>query len=302
MTRLIRTVTFGFLAVIGLATTAAADPAGAARARADVQKTLGFVPEYMQKLPDSIVAGAWEEIKTLELSPDTALDGRTKELIGLAVSAQIPCRYCVIAHTEFAKVNGATEAELGEALAMAAQTRKWSTVLNGLQLDETRFRGEVARIIEHAKLAAQKKSPSPVLTVNVTDGASALSDITATLGFVPEFLQKFPAVARAGAWQQLKSVELAPTLLSAKTKELIGVAVAAQVPCRYCVIAHTEYARANGATGAELAEAIAMSSLTRGMSTLLNGMQLDETRFRGDVDRLARDARASKQAANMKRR
>lgn len=302
MTRLIRTMTFGFFAVIGLATDASADPAEAARARADVQKTLGFVPEYVQKLPDSMVAGAWEEIKTLELGSNTALDGRTKELIGLAVSAQIPCEYCIIAHTEFARLNGASEAELGDALAMAAQTRKWSTVLNGLQLDEARFRSEVGRIIDNAKLAAQKKSPSPVVTVNVVDGASALTDITTTLGFVPEFLQKFPAVARAGAWKQLRDVEVRPTAVSNKNKELIGVAVAAQIPCRYCVIAHTEYARANGASEAELGEAVAMASLTRGMSTALNGLQIDETRFRGDIDRLAKNARAAKQAANGKRR
>ena len=302
MTRLIRTMTFGFFAVIGLAADASADPAEAARARADVQKTLGFVPDYVQKLPDTFVAGAWDEIKTLELGTNTALDGRTKELIGLAVSAQIPCRYCVIAHTEFARLNGASEAELGDALAMAAQTRKWSTVLNGLQLDEARFRGEIARIIENAKLAAQKQTPAPVVSINVVDGASALSDIKATLGFVPEFLQKFPAVGRAGAWKQLRDVEVKATTVSNKHKELIGVAVAAQIPCRYCVIAHTEYARANGASEAELGEAVAMASLTRGMSTVLNGLQLDEIRFRGDIDRLAKNARTARQAANGKAR
>jgi AhpD family alkylhydroperoxidase len=138
--------------------------------------------------------------------------------------------------------------------------------------------------------------------VNVVDGASALRDITATLGFVPEFLQKFPALGRAGAWKQLRDVEVKQTAISTKNKELIGVAVAAQIPCRYCVIAHTEYARANGASDAELGEAIAMASLTRGMSTLLNGLQLDETRFRGDIDRLAKNARAAKQAADTRRR
>ena len=48
-------------------------------------------------------------MKTLQLNPNTALPGRTKELIGLAVAAQIPCHYCIVAHTEFAKLNGASE-------------------------------------------------------------------------------------------------------------------------------------------------------------------------------------------------
>jgi AhpD family alkylhydroperoxidase len=117
--------------------------------------------------------------------------------------------------------------------------------------------------------------------------------VNALLGFMPEFLQKFPSVARAGAWKQLRDLQLNPkTALSGKQKELIGLAVSAQVPCRYCIVAHTEFAKLNGATEAEINEAIAMASLTRSMSTVLNGMQVDEGRFRRDVDRLVRNAKA----------
>src|SRR5207244_2186489 len=77
--------------------------------------------------------GAWEEMKGLQLNPSTALPGRAKELIGLAVAAQIPCHYCIIAHTEFAKLNGANAEEIGDAVAMAALTRHWSPVLTGTQ-------------------------------------------------------------------------------------------------------------------------------------------------------------------------
>ena len=66
-------------------------------------------------------------MKTLHLNPATALPGKYKELTALAVAAQIPCEYCIYAHTEFAKLNGATEAEISEAVAMGALTRKWST-------------------------------------------------------------------------------------------------------------------------------------------------------------------------------
>jgi AhpD family alkylhydroperoxidase len=230
-------------------------------------------------------------MKTLQMNPNTALAGRMKELIGLAVAAQVPCRYCIIGHTEFARLNGATDAEIGEAVGMAAITRHWSTFLNGIQTDEAKFRGEIAKIIANVKASAGKAAGKPV---SVVDGDSALAEVTQMLGYAPEFLQRFPAAARAGAWRQMRDVQMSPaTALSGKNKELIGLAVAAQVPCRFCIIAHTEFARLNGATDAEITEAIAMASFTRDMSTMLNGMQVDESQFRKDVDRLVKGAKAA---------
>ena len=70
------------------------------------------------------------------------------------MSAQIPCRYCVIADTEFARLEGATEAEIGEAIAMASLVRHWSTVLNGLLVDEPMFRKDVDRLVKGARKMA----------------------------------------------------------------------------------------------------------------------------------------------------
>ena len=77
-------------------------------ARADVQKTFGFVPGFLKLVPDLAFPGAWMDFKGLLLNPATALPPKVKELVGLAVAAQIPCEYCVYAHTEFAKLDGAT--------------------------------------------------------------------------------------------------------------------------------------------------------------------------------------------------
>ena len=283
------------MVVLGLGQVArAAESPAATAAKADIQKTFGFVPQFMLKMPEAMLPGAWEELKTLQLNPRTALPGRTKELIGLAVSAQVPCRYCIVAHTEFAKLNGASETEIGEAVAMAALTRHWSTYLNGVQTDEAKFRGEIAKIIDNVKKASASKGPASA-PITVTDGASALKEMTQMLGgYAPEFLRTFPEVARAGAWKQMRDVQLNPaTAVSGKNKELIGLAVAAQVPCRFCVIAHTEFAKLNGATDAEITEAVGMASLTRSMSTLLNGLQVDEAQFRRDVDKLVKGATAA---------
>jgi AhpD family alkylhydroperoxidase len=282
------------------ATAHAAEPASpktaAAAARAEIGKTLGFVPQFFLKLPEEMLPGTWEEMKTLQMNPGTALSGRSKELIGLAVAAQIPCHYCIIGHTEFAKLNGATDVEIGEAVGMAAITRHWSTFLNGIQTDEGKFRGEIARIVASVKASAGKPAGRPV---NVVDGDSALAEVTQMLGFAPEFLQRFPSAARAGAWRQMRDVQMSPaTALSGKNKELIGLAVASQVPCRFCIIAHTEFARLNGATDAEITEAIAMAAFTRDMSTMLNGMQVDETQFRKDIDHLVKDVTSKKARAS----
>ena len=85
-TNKVTTTALVMVAALGLGTAARAENAGAAAARADIQKTLGFVPQFMLKLPEGMLPGAWEELKTLQLNPSTALDGRTKELVGLAVA------------------------------------------------------------------------------------------------------------------------------------------------------------------------------------------------------------------------
>jgi AhpD family alkylhydroperoxidase len=171
------------------------------------------------------------------------LSGKVKELIGLGVAAQIPCHYCILGHTEFAKLDGAGRAEIGEAIAMAGLTRYWSTFLNGIQTDDAKFRAEIGSIVEAARKSSKGAPPA---SGPVVDGASALADINQSLGFVPEFFKRFPDVARAGAWREFKDVQINPaTKLSGKEKELVGLAVASQVPCRYCVLAHTEFAKLN---------------------------------------------------------
>jgi AhpD family alkylhydroperoxidase len=292
--KVMKMVTVAVAALVFVPAARAGDNPAAAAAKADIQKTLGFVPQFFTRFPEEALPGAWEEMKTLQLNPHTALPGRTKELIGLGVAAQIPCHYCIYAHTEFAKLNGASEAEIGEAVAMAGLTRHWSTFLNGIQTDEAKFRGEIAKVVENVKKASAAKAPPPP-PINVVDGASALKEATQMLGgYVPEFIRAFPDEARAGAWKAFRDVQLSPaTALSGKQKELVGLAVASQVPCKFCIIAHTEFAKLNGATDAEIKEAVAMGSLTRELSTMLNGMQVDEAQFHRDIDKLVKGAKAA---------
>jgi len=88
-------------------------------------------PGWMkQTLPDQALKPHWDEHLAV-MNPTGALDGKTKQLIGLAVAAQIPCAYCVYATTKAAKAAGATDAQIKEAIATAALVRFNSTMLNG---------------------------------------------------------------------------------------------------------------------------------------------------------------------------
>jgi AhpD family alkylhydroperoxidase len=262
-------------------------------ALADIAKTLGFVPGFLQNLPDPALPGTWEEMKGLQLNPNTALSGRVKELIGLGVAAQIPCRYCIYAHDAFAKLNGATQAELGEAIALAGEERHWSAYFYGMQLDETKFRSEIARIVENAK-----KSAPPAAPITVVDAKTARQDIERTLGFVPEFLSSVPDSVLPGAWHELKILKLSTsTKLNAKYKALIALAVGSQVPSHACIVSETEFAKLAGASEREINEAVGMAALTRNLSTLLNGLQIDETGFRADIGRLVNNVKAAQKKA-----
>ncbi|HVS03208.1 MAG TPA: carboxymuconolactone decarboxylase family protein [Thermoanaerobaculia bacterium] len=265
---------------------AMADPAVAVRQ--DIEATLGLMPGFFAAFPPAALPGAWQNFKAVQLSNATELPGKEKELIGLAVAAQVPCRYCVYAHTQAARANGADDAEIAEAVAMAALTRQWSTVLNGSLADEAEFRSWADAAFAHAAEAGANAVP-----VQVVDAASAMRDIAQLLGTPPPFLQTYPAAAVAGAWQELKALQMSgDTALPARVKELIGLAVAAQIPCRYCSYAHTKAARLNGASEQQVQEALAMAALTRHWSTWLHGIAVDEATFRADFDAILRNAAA----------
>lgn len=147
-------LTLATAAALGIAAFAPVASAQDAQATyRDIEQTLGFVPSFFKAFPEAGIAGAWAEFKSVQLNPKTKLDGKTKELMGLAVASQIPCQYCIYFHTAAAKANGATDEDIREAVAMAAIVRHWSTVLNGMQVDLNSFKKETDTVL---RLAADK--------------------------------------------------------------------------------------------------------------------------------------------------
>lgn len=108
-------------------------------------------------------------------------------------------------------------------------------------------------------------------------------EIEATYGVLPGFMKAYPKNAIAGAWAMTKGLEIdESSALDAKTKSLINIAVAAQIPCRYCVWLDTKFARQMGATDDEIAAAVAQAGLTRHWSAILNGLQIDFATFKSE--------------------
>jgi AhpD family alkylhydroperoxidase len=101
-------------------------------------------PQWMQDVfAGRELQAAWQDYQAVFNNPDAALAAKTKQLIGLGVAAQIPCPYCIYAHTVLAKKAGASEQEIKEAISAAAETRKLSTMLNGMQYDMDKFKAQV---------------------------------------------------------------------------------------------------------------------------------------------------------------
>ena len=116
----------------------------------EVQEMLGRVPEWLKKMPDSVVVSFWTLYRDFDLS-ETVIPNKYKELIGLAVSGATRCKYCALFHTEAARLFGATDEEIAEASAMGAITMMGSTFINSQQIDYETFRRETRDIIAHVK-------------------------------------------------------------------------------------------------------------------------------------------------------
>ncbi|KJS08873.1 MAG: alkylhydroperoxidase [Hoeflea sp. BRH_c9] len=108
-------------------------------------------------------------------------------------------------------------------------------------------------------------------------------EIEATYGVLPGFMKAYPKNGIAGAWAMTKGLEIdESSALDPKIKSLINIAVAAQIPCRYCVWLDTKFAKQMGATDDEIAAAVAQAGLTRNWSAILNGLQIDFDTFKAE--------------------
>ena len=126
-------------------------------------------------------------------------------------------------------------------------------------------------------------APAPAVAQEAPNPETTYADIEATLGVVPSHIKSYPPQAVAGAWATTKGLLFDPSnALEPKVKSLIGLAVAAQIPCEYCIWLETKLAKDQGATDDEVSEAIAQAGYIRMWSTVINGSQVDFETFKSE--------------------
>jgi len=110
----------------------------------------GEVPGFLKKVPDSSLELEWKLFKRVQIE-EGPIPNKYRELIGLAVAAARGCPYCTYFHTEVARLNGATDAEIEEAVHFAKSVVGWSTYIQGLQIPLEEFRDEVRRACKYLR-------------------------------------------------------------------------------------------------------------------------------------------------------
>lgn len=117
-------------------------------AKKEIVQQFGSFLSMFEVFPEHALPGAWDNFKQLQ-SPENAIPPKYRELMQLAVASQIPCDYCIYYHVTVAKAFGATDEEIKEAIAHGAQTRHWSMVLQGNQVEFEDFKAEVDAALKY---------------------------------------------------------------------------------------------------------------------------------------------------------
>ena len=116
----------------------------------DIEGMFGFVPNFLKVIPDSSLELEWKLMKRQQFD-EGPIPNKYRDLIGLGLSAATKCRYCVLYHTEMAKINGATDEEIEDAVHYAKSSAGWSTYLNGMDIDYDEFKAEIKRAVDYAR-------------------------------------------------------------------------------------------------------------------------------------------------------
>ena len=111
---------------------------------------------------------------------------------------------------------------------------------------------------------------------------ATLKEIQGAVGKVPDFIRQYPPAVLPGTWAAYKGLNGPDSAIPPKYKALISLAVAAQIPCAYCIAQDTASARQAGASEREISEAVTVAAMTRHWSTIFYGMQVDLAQFKRD--------------------
>lgn len=117
---------------------------------AQIEQQMGLVPTFLKLIPDSSLELEWQLMQRLEMEEGT-IPGKYRDLMGIAIAATARCPFCTYFHTAMARLQGATDAEIEEAVHFAKASAGWSTYINGMQIDIAQFRQEVDLACNHIR-------------------------------------------------------------------------------------------------------------------------------------------------------
>ena len=123
----------------------------------EIEEMFGLVPSMFKAIPDSSLDLEWELFKRVQFE-EGPIPNKYRELIGLGIAATSKCRYCVLFHTEVAKLNGATDAEIEDAVHFAKSSAGWSAYINGLAIDYDQFKKEIQQSVEFVRSKQRARS------------------------------------------------------------------------------------------------------------------------------------------------
>ncbi len=118
----------------------------------EIEATLGIVPGFLDALPEEDLVAEWPTFEKYMLA-ETEIPAKYRELIGLAIAANIRCPYCQHFHRGAAQLRGATEEELAELSFLASYTARYSAMLHAQEYDMETFEAETAQIADHLQTA-----------------------------------------------------------------------------------------------------------------------------------------------------
>ncbi len=114
----------------------------------DIEASLGIVPGFMKALPEDVLIHDWALMKKYTLG-ESEIPGKYREMIALAIAANLKCPYCEVFHTGTAKLHGASDAELKEVYFLASLTTRWSSMIHAQHYDYDKFMEEFHKIGEY---------------------------------------------------------------------------------------------------------------------------------------------------------
>jgi AhpD family alkylhydroperoxidase len=121
----------------------------------DVRKSLGIVPGFMKALPQDVLIHDWPLMKKYTLG-ESKIPAKYRELLGLAVAANIKCPYCQLFHKSVAQLYGATPEEFAEIAFLASYTSRWSSMIHAQHYPYETFEKETEQIGQYVSKAAKK--------------------------------------------------------------------------------------------------------------------------------------------------